>query len=111
MTRRSPLNTLPACASFIPEDNVTLSDEITRLTGHINAAQHCFLRLLAALIERNAWEGAGMKSPAHWLNYFHGGDGRDDGGAESSEHCIGMHRHNQNSSPETLPVLQIKERS
>ncbi|MDP1930749.1 MAG: DUF222 domain-containing protein [Gammaproteobacteria bacterium] len=64
----------PVSASFIPEDNVALSHEITRLAGHINAAQHRFLKLLAALIERDAWEGAGMKSPAHWLNYHCGID-------------------------------------
>ncbi|MDP1931165.1 MAG: DUF222 domain-containing protein [Gammaproteobacteria bacterium] len=70
----TPLASLPASTSFIPEDNAALSDEITRLAGHINAAQHRFLTLLAALIERNAWEGAGMKSPAHWLNYHCGID-------------------------------------
>ncbi|MDO9318040.1 MAG: DUF222 domain-containing protein, partial [Gammaproteobacteria bacterium] len=41
---------------------------------HINAAQHRFLTLLAALIERDAWEGHGIKSPAHWLNYHCGID-------------------------------------
>lgn len=30
--------------------------------------------LLAALIERGAWEGDGIKSPAHWLNYYFGID-------------------------------------
>jgi hypothetical protein len=46
-----------------------------RLAGHINAAQYRFLKLLAALIEREAWEGhSGMKSPAHWLNYYCGID-------------------------------------
>lgn len=58
----------------IPQDNTALSNEITRLAGHINAAQHRFLTLLAALIERNAWEGSGIKSPAHWLNYYCGID-------------------------------------
>ena len=60
--------------ALIPQDNAALSDEITRLAGHINAAQHRFLTLLAALIERDAWEGAGIKSPAHWLNYHCGID-------------------------------------
>ncbi|MDP3517885.1 MAG: DUF222 domain-containing protein [Pseudohongiella sp.] len=58
--------------TLIPEDNIALSDEITRLAGHINAAQHRFLTLLAALIERDAWAGNGIKSPAHWLNYHCG---------------------------------------
>jgi hypothetical protein len=60
--------------ALIPQDNAALSDEITRLAGHINAAQHRFLTLLAALIERDAWEGNGIKSPAHWLNYHCGID-------------------------------------
>ena len=60
--------------TFIPQDNAALSDEITRLAGHINAAQHRFLTLLAALIERDAWAGHGIKSPAHWLSYYCGID-------------------------------------
>ena len=67
------MSQLPSLA-LIPKDNAALSDEITRLAGHINAAQHRFLTLLAALIERNAWEGYGIKSPAHWLNYHCGID-------------------------------------
>ena len=67
------MSQLPSLA-LIPQDNAALSDEITRLAGHINAAQHRFLTLLAALIERDAWEGAGIKSPAHWLNYHCGID-------------------------------------
>jgi len=59
---------------FIPDDNIALSNELTRLAGHINAAQYRFLKLLAALIEREAWAGAGLKSPAHWLNYYCGID-------------------------------------
>ena len=61
--------------SFIPEKDQDLGDEITRLAGHINAAQYRFLKLLAALIERKAWGGdSGMKTPAHWLNYYCGID-------------------------------------
>lgn len=57
----------------IPDDNQDLNHEITRLAGHINAAQYRFLKLLSALIERNAWGGdSGIKSPAHWLNYYCG---------------------------------------
>jgi len=62
-------------AFFIPETDQALSNEITRLAGHINAAQYRFLKLLAALVERHAWGGdSGMKSPAHWLNYYCGID-------------------------------------
>lgn len=54
----------------IPADNESLFNELTRLAGHINAAEYCFLKLLAELVEREAWDsGTGMKSPAHWLNY------------------------------------------
>jgi hypothetical protein len=56
----------------IPDNNDDLSVEITRLAGHINAANYRFLKLLAALIERGAWNGYGIKSPAHWLNYHCG---------------------------------------
>ncbi|MEX2129958.1 MAG: hypothetical protein WD772_00610, partial [Pseudohongiellaceae bacterium] len=59
----------------IPTDTAALVSAITRLTGHINAAQYRFLKLLAALIEREAWsDGGTSKSPAHWLNYYCGID-------------------------------------
>ncbi len=72
----SPSSASPAVATFsIPANNEELSEALTRLAGHINAAQYRFLKLLAALIEREAWEGhSGMKSPAHWLNYYCGID-------------------------------------
>ena len=72
----SPSPALPAVATFtIPENNDELGEAITRLAGHINAAQYRFLKLLAALVERDAWLGcSGMKSPAHWLNYYCGID-------------------------------------
>lgn len=56
----------------VPENNEDLSNEITRLSGHINAANYRFLKLLAALVERGAWAGYGIKPPAHWLNYHCG---------------------------------------
>lgn len=58
--------------AFIPANNDDLGNEITRLAGHINAANYRFLKLLAALVERGAWAGYGIKSPAHWLNYYCG---------------------------------------
>jgi hypothetical protein len=72
----SPSSALPAGATFtIPENNEELGEAITRLAGHINAAQYRFLKLLGALVERDAWLGeSGMKSPAHWLNYYCGID-------------------------------------
>jgi len=61
----------PLSTSSIPEDNDALRDAITRLAGHINAAEYRFLKLLAALLERAAWLGdSGFKTPAHWLNYY-----------------------------------------
>ena len=69
----SAIPTFSIPASFIPENNEDLGNEITRLAGHINAAQYRFVKLLAVLIERNAWGGgSGIKSPAHWLNYYCG---------------------------------------
>lgn len=67
-----PPDLSPDFEVFIPDDNAELNSEITRLAGHINAAQYRFLKLLAALIERDAWGGNGIKSPAHWLNYYCG---------------------------------------
>ncbi|MEX2334483.1 MAG: DUF222 domain-containing protein, partial [Pseudohongiella sp.] len=61
--------------SDIPSNNDELVVAITTLAGHINAAQHRFLKLLAALVERDAWgDGGSIKSPAHWLNYYCGID-------------------------------------
>ncbi len=76
MPRISTSIALPVAATFtIPANNDELSEALTRLAGHINAAQYRFLKLLAALVEREAWQGhSGMKSPAHWLNYYCGID-------------------------------------
>jgi hypothetical protein len=72
----SPSSAQPAAGIFsIPENNEELGEALTRLAGHINAAQYRFLKLLAALVERDAWQGhSGIKSPAHWLNYYCGID-------------------------------------
>src|SRR5688572_24432575 len=72
----SPSSALPVVAAFtIPETNQELGDALTRLAGHINAAQYRCLKLLAALVERDAWLGdSGMKSPAHWRNCYCGID-------------------------------------
>lgn len=71
----SAASALPVATFTIPENNQELGEAITCLAGHINAAQYRFLKLLAALVERDAWlGGSGMKSPAHWLNYYCGID-------------------------------------
>ncbi|MEQ8315267.1 MAG: DUF222 domain-containing protein [Gammaproteobacteria bacterium] len=77
MTSMPPLNTTSSFPvsplSSIPDSTEELSQELTRLAGHINAAQYRFLKLLSALIERNAWGGdSGIRTPAHWLNYYCG---------------------------------------
>jgi hypothetical protein len=73
-THNPHCTTALACTD-IPADNDALIAAITRLAGHINAAQHRFLKLLAALVEREAWgDGGAIKSPAHWLNYYCGID-------------------------------------
>ena len=58
----------PEFPDFIPENNEELGREITRLAGHINAANCRFLKLLAVFVERKGWDSS-YKTPAHWLNH------------------------------------------
>ncbi len=46
-----------------------LESEITELTGHLNAATHRWLMLVAEFDARKGWGGAGVQSCAHWLNW------------------------------------------
>ncbi|MBX5462615.1 MAG: DUF222 domain-containing protein, partial [Steroidobacteraceae bacterium] len=46
-----------------------LEAEITELAGHLNAAQHRWLVLIAEFDRRNGWAEAGCLSCAHWLNF------------------------------------------
>lgn len=46
-----------------------LAAEICTLTGHINAANHRWLMLIAEFDRRNGWADAATKSCAHWLNW------------------------------------------
>ncbi len=46
-----------------------LKDEITRLAGHLNAANHRFLLLIAEFDRREGWSDGGTQSCAHWLNW------------------------------------------
>ncbi len=46
-----------------------LATEICSLAGHINAANHRFLTLIAEFDRRNGWADAGSQSCAHWLNW------------------------------------------
>src|SRR6516225_9707326 len=46
-----------------------LEAEITELVGHLNAAQHRWLTLIAEFDRRHGWNCGATKSCAHWLNY------------------------------------------
>lgn len=46
-----------------------LEAQITELTGHLNAANYRWLRLIAESDRRGGWAGAGLYSCAHWLNF------------------------------------------
>ena len=58
-------NTLsPSCR---PLDE--LEAEITELAGHLNAAQHRWLLLVAEFDRRKGWSDGACQSCAHWLNW------------------------------------------
>ena len=66
----SALPDYPRIAAGNPlQDNQQLADEITRLAGHINAANFRFLSLLARFDKQGGWSGAGIRSCAHWLEW------------------------------------------
>jgi hypothetical protein len=46
-----------------------LATEICTLAGHINAANHRFLQLIAEFDRRNGWVMTASQSCAHWLNW------------------------------------------
>lgn len=46
-----------------------LETKITTLAGHINAAEYRFSMLLAEFHEKRGWQGEGIRSLAHWLNW------------------------------------------
>lgn len=46
-----------------------LKDEITNLAGHLNAANHRFLMLIAEFDRRKGWSDGATQSCAHWLNW------------------------------------------
>lgn len=63
----SPPYTLPL--NDFGETNDQLADQITTLSGQINAATYRFLKLIAEFDRRQAWAGFGIRSCAHWLNW------------------------------------------
>ena len=46
-----------------------LAAEICTLTGHINAAKHRWLMLVAEYDRRYGWADSATQSCAHWLNW------------------------------------------
>ncbi len=46
-----------------------LRNEITRLAGQLNAANHRFLKLIAEFDRRKGWVDSATQSCAHWLNW------------------------------------------
>ena len=46
-----------------------LANEICTLAGHINAANHRFLELIAEFDRRQGWSDSATQSCAHWLNW------------------------------------------
>src|SRR5882724_3574783 len=59
----------PAPITFSRERNEELAVEITRLSGHLNAATHRWLMLLAEFDDRHGWNDSATQSCAHWLNW------------------------------------------
>ncbi len=51
-----------------------LAAEITELTGHLNAANHRWLMLIAEFDRREGWSDWATQSCAHWLNWKCGVD-------------------------------------
>jgi hypothetical protein len=53
--------------SALPDDE--LVTRITDLAGHLNAAHHQWLVLIAEFDRRRGWNDGGSRSCAHWLNW------------------------------------------
>jgi hypothetical protein len=47
----------------------TIAEEICTLTGHLNAATHRWLMLIAEFDRRGGWSDSVTQSCAHWLNW------------------------------------------
>jgi hypothetical protein len=60
----------PLPVELHPTRNIErLADEITELSAHIHAATYRLLTLIREFDDREGWEGPGLKSCAHWLNW------------------------------------------
>ena len=68
----SPAAQAPSPAWSEPPDPrpriAELERQITELAGHLNAAQHRFLMLIAQFDRLSGWNGGGTLSCAHWLS-------------------------------------------
>jgi hypothetical protein len=51
------------------EETRAIGDQITELSGHINAATYRLLTLIAEFDRRAGWNDGGTQSCAHWLNW------------------------------------------
>jgi hypothetical protein len=54
------------------EELARLGEQITELAGHLNAGEYRFLVLVEAFDREDGWQGEGINSCAHWLNWFCG---------------------------------------
>jgi hypothetical protein len=63
------VSSTPFASSPAPRPLDELEAEITELAGHLNAAQHRWLLLIAEFDRRNGWSDGGCLSCAHWLNF------------------------------------------
>jgi hypothetical protein len=51
------------------EELARLGEQITELAGHLNAGEYRFLALVEAFDREGGWQGEGIHSCAHWLNW------------------------------------------
>jgi len=75
LIKRKPTMNQPATQTFSCPDTHresrihALENQITELAAHIHAATFRFLELIREYDECNGWEGPGLRSCAHWLNW------------------------------------------
>ena len=60
---------LAASAANRRKNGEELGNKITRLAGHMNAADHEFLKYIAEFDREKYWSGIGLRSCAHWLQW------------------------------------------
>ena len=69
----SPIYHHPHAGYYPDHKRVTklnqLADNITELVAHLDAGTFQLLKLICEFDENEGWEGPGMRSCAHWLNW------------------------------------------